>query len=141
GTAAQINSEVTGSSLTITGGIAGNGFALNIAGSGDTTIAGMAGISGTGTTLTKTDDGALTLNAASTYSGATTISGGVINLQNANGFGNTSNIVVALDATANLQSNLGNIPMTINGTGAGAAGRTGALTSSGTNTYSGLITL
>ena len=140
GTAAQINSDVAGGNFTLTGGVNGGGFALTIAGSGNTTISG-AGISGAGATLTKLDDGVLTLNAAGSYTGATAINGGVVILQNSGGFGSSPSIAVALGAALDLQTSLGAIPLTLNGNGLGTGGQTGALASTGTNTYSGLITL
>ena len=59
GSATLINTEVTGNTLTLAGGITGGGFPLTIGGSGNTTIAttGITGIS----SLTKNDDGVLTL--------------------------------------------------------------------------------
>ena len=147
GTAAQINSDVAGGLFTLTGGINGAGFGLTIAGSGNTTISGT-GISGAGTTLTKTDDGALTLAVSSSYTGATFINAGVVDLQISNAFGNTSGVTVASGASLVLQGginalNLGSVPLTLNGSGLGA-GQNGALVSSlnsGVNSYAGLITL
>jgi autotransporter-associated beta strand protein len=147
GTSAQINSEVPTGSFTLSGGVAGGGFGLQISGSGNTTISGATGITGAGTTLTKTDDGVLTLSAPSTYTGATTISGGMISLQNASGFGGASGITVASGAALQINSaggiSIASIPLTLSGNGAATTSQNGALTSTttGTNTFAGAITL
>ena len=79
---ATINSAgVTGTNtLTLKGGVANGGHLLTITGSGDTLITVAAGLlTGTGG-LIKSGPGTLTFNNASTYSGETDITGGVITM-------------------------------------------------------------
>jgi autotransporter-associated beta strand protein len=66
--------------LTISGGVgSGANHTFTVAGAGNAKISGV--ISGTGTSgLTKTGSGTLTLTAANTYSGATTVSFGTLQL-------------------------------------------------------------
>ena len=77
GSSTLINSEVAGNTLTLTGGIIGGGFALTIGGSGNTDHASAAGITGI-SSLTKNDDGVLTLAAADSYTGPTLMNAGTI---------------------------------------------------------------
>ncbi len=66
--------------LTVSGGIGNGGNTLTVSGSGPSTLSGV--ISGAGG-LTKSGDGLLILSNANTYTGATTVSGGVLRLSNA----------------------------------------------------------
>ena len=139
GSASQINSEVTGNTLTLTGGITGGGFPLTIAGSGNTAITttGISGIS----SLIKNDDGTLRLAAANTYAGVTSINAGTVAVQIGGGLG-SGGVVVAFGASLNLQNNITvNNSLTISGNGAGTAGQNGAISSSGNNNLGGVITL
>lgn len=75
------NSRITanaGSSLTLSGNVAGAGFTLEAGGAGSTTYSGA--ISGTGTTFTKTDGGTVTLagTAANTFTGAAQVQDGTL---------------------------------------------------------------
>ena len=73
--------------LVFGGNIANGGFLLTIGGGSNTSASGI--ISGTGG-LTKSGAGTLTLSGANTYTGATTVSAGVLNVQNATGLGTTA---------------------------------------------------
>ena len=99
-------------------------------------------ITGTGS-LIQAGTGTTTLNAANTYSGATTISAGILNIQNATALGTTAGgTTVSSGATLQLQGGIavGAEALTLSGTG--AAGQNGALVNvSGTNDYGGPITL
>jgi len=93
--------------------------------------------------LTKTGAGTMVLSGANTYTGATTVSAGVLNIQNATGLGTVAGgTTVSNGATLQFQNNvtIGNEALNIRGTG--AVGQTGALVNvSGTNNYGGLLTL
>jgi len=99
--------------------------------------------------ITKAGTGTLTLSGANTYTGTTTVSHGVLRMEHANALGATSaGTTVAPSSPNAAQLRLDNSitvnePLTITGTGTSAApGTRGALRSnSGTNVYSGLITV
>jgi fibronectin-binding autotransporter adhesin len=139
GSASRINSDA--GTLTISGNIGGNTQNLTVGGAGTTSISGIIGTT-TGT-LTKDGTGTLTLSGINTYTGATTVSAGILNIQNATALGTTAaGTSVTGGATLQLQNGItvGAEALTLNGTG--ASGQTGALVNvSGTNTYGGLITL
>jgi outer membrane autotransporter protein len=96
-----------------------------------------------GGSLTKVGTGTLTLTGANTYDGLTTVSAGILNIQNGSGLGaTTTGTTVSSGATLQLQGGItvGTEALTISGTG--AAGQNGALVNvSGTNNYGGLLTL
>ncbi|QIF00407.1 PEP-CTERM sorting domain-containing protein [Roseimicrobium sp. ORNL1] len=99
-------------------------------------------ITGTGS-LTKTGAGTLVLSAVNTYTGLTTVSAGILNVQSNNALGTAdAGTVVASGTTLQVQGNidLGAEALTLSGTG--VAGQAGALVNvSGTNTISGQLTL
>lgn len=117
-----------------------NAKALTINGTGNTTISGIISNSGT---LTKSGTGTLTLSGINTYSGTTSVSAGILNIQNASGLGSTTaGTTVSSGATLQLQGTIavGAEALTISGNG--ASGQNGALVNvSGTNSYAGLLTL
>ncbi len=76
GAQAWTNNSANG--LTIQNAVANGGNLLTVGGSGNTTINGV--LSGTGG-LTKADGGTLTISAAPTYSGGTTVNGGTLAVQ------------------------------------------------------------
>ena len=137
------NSETIGS---LSGGGSGGGnveLGGNTLTLGDGTSTRFDGIiSGSDGSLTKRGSGTLTLGGANTYSGVTTISEGVLNIQNSSALGSgAGRTTVAGDAALQIQGNIavGSEALTLDGTG--IAG-TGALRNiSGTNTYGGLLTL
>ncbi len=144
GTDAQINSDVTGGTFTLTGGITGANFGLTIAGSGNTVI-GAVGITNI-SSLTKNDDGVLSLAVANSLTGPVLVNAGTLNLQASSALGNASFVNVASGAAITLQNGQTNGlsvgTLLLNGSGAGTAGQTGALDNlSGTNTYVGPIAL
>jgi autotransporter-associated beta strand protein len=99
-------------------------------------------IGGTGGLLTKLGTGSLTLAGANTYSGATTISSGVLNIRNSAGLGTTANGTTVADLAAlELQNGIsvGAEALTLNGTGVSSGGALRNI--SGNNTYGGLLTL
>ena len=74
--ASRINSDA--GLLTLSGAISGSGFGLTVGGAGNTTVSGV--IATDAGTLTKDGTGTLTLSGANTYTGATAINGGKLDL-------------------------------------------------------------
>lgn len=86
--------------------------------------------------------GTLTLSGANSYDGTTTISTGVLNIQNATALGTTtSGTTVASGAALEIQNNIavGAETLSLAGTGVGSNGALRNI--SGTNSYAGNITL
>lgn len=137
-TLAQTWSAASGN-LIFGGNIANGGFLLTINGSSNTSASGI--MSGTGG-LTKSGAGTLTLTGANSYTGATTVSAGVLNIQNATGLGTTAaGTTVTSGAALQLQGGIavGNETLSLDGTG---IGNTGALRNiSGNNSWAGTITI
>lgn len=130
--------------LTLAGNISlGANRRLTVTGAGDTRIDGL--VSGTGTSgITKSGAGTLTLTAANTFNGNTTISAGIVNIRNNAALGNTSgNVSIANGATLQLQDSItvgtGEDVTSIIGAGVSAAGAIRSL--SGNNTWNGVVTL
>ena len=143
GSASEINSDAGTLSIT-SGGIAGANENLTVGGAGNTTVSGAVA-TGSGT-LTKTGAGTLVLSGANTYTGATTVSSGILNIQSAGSLGtasNTSATTVASGAVLEISNNITTTnagTLTLNGTGTGAG--SGALDNlSGNNTWGSNITL
>jgi autotransporter-associated beta strand protein len=137
-TLAQTWSAVSGN-LVFGGNLANGGFLLTIGGSANTSASGI--LSGTGG-LTKTGTGRLTLSGANTYTGTTTVSAGVLNIQNATGLGTTAaGTTVTSGAALQLQGGIavGNEALTLNGTGIGSDGALRNI--SGNNSWAGTITI
>ncbi|MGC4004924.1 MAG: autotransporter-associated beta strand repeat-containing protein [Pirellulales bacterium] len=98
-------------------------FSVSVNSASNYTLTGAGSITGT-TGLTKSGAGALILQSANTYAGVTTISGGVVELQNVAALGTTAgNTVVAAGGQLSLQ-NIGDLaePIALNGTGVAGAG-------------------
>ena len=107
------------------------------------TLSGTGSLSGT-TGLVKSGTATLTLATANTYSGPTAIDAGVVTLRHGTALGTaTGGTTVANNARLELEGNItvNGEPLTLAGTG-GAAFYNGALHSkSGTNTWTGPVTL
>ncbi|MDA7916682.1 autotransporter-associated beta strand repeat-containing protein, partial [bacterium] len=138
GSATEIQSDL--GTLTLSGAIGGATQNLTIDGPGNTTISGVIGT--TSGTLTKNGSGTLILSAANTFTGATTVSDGVVSVRNSTGLGTTAGgVTVSSGAALELQDNIsiGAEALTLSGTG---VSNNGALRNdSGTNSYAGAITL
>jgi autotransporter-associated beta strand protein len=141
GAAATIASDAGLFKITNPGSITGPTFALTLTGAGDGEIDSIIGT--TSGAVSKTGAGAWTLTGANTYSGLTTVSAGILNIQNGSALGATTNgTTVASGATLQIQGNItvGAEALTISG--AGALGATGALENvSDNNTFGGLLTI
>jgi len=147
---AGVGLDITGfntiiGSLTGGGATGGNvtlGSNILTIGSNNTSPAAYVGIiSGTGG-ITKNGTGTLTLSGANTYTGTTTISAGILKLNNITALGSTSSTSVTTGGTLDLNGiTLSTaIPLTLNGTGVSSGGA--LINSSGTPTnYNGAITL
>ncbi len=137
-TGVRINSY--SGTLTCSGAMSGATFAVTFGGAGNITYGGAIGTT-TGT-VTKDGTGTLTLAVANTYTGATTVSAGAINVQNATGTGTTAGGVTVADGAAlQLQGNItvGAEALTLNGTGVSSDGALRNI--SGNNTWQGAVTL
>lgn len=130
------DNTTTNASTTLT--LTGNGTGL-------VTLSGIISekTSSKNVSLTKTGTSTFVLSGANTYTGATTVSAGILNIQNATALGaTTAGTSVASSATLQIQGGItvGAEALTISGTG--ATGQNGALVNvSGTNNYGGLVTL
>ena len=145
-----LGGDVTGNaasnSATITGnlGLGGNRIFSIADGTAAQDMTISAVISG-GFSVTKNGAGTLVFSGANTYTGTTTITSGILNVQSATGLGTTgggAGTTVSNGGTLQLQGGItvGNESLSISGTG--AVGENGALVNvSGTDNYGGLLTL
>ena len=136
GAATRINSDA--GTLTLSGGISGTQN-LTIGGAGNTTVSGTIATA-TGT-LAKDGLGTLVLSANNTYTGATTITAGTLQLGAGGTAGNvtsdiTNNSALVVDRSNNFT--YGNI---ISGSGTLTKNGTGTLTLTANNTMSGNTTV
>ena len=140
GSATRIQSDAGTLLLTNTGTITGATFGLTVGGAGNTIINSIIGTT-TGT-LTKDGTGTLRLTGANTFTGNTTISNGVVNIQNATGLGTVAGTAsVAAGAALQLQGGItvGAKPLTLNGTGVSTDGALRSII--GANVWQGAVTL
>jgi fibronectin-binding autotransporter adhesin len=130
--------NATAGALTFNGNVTVTNL-LIVTGGSDSIINGV--ISGTGS-LTKSGTGTLTLTATNSYGGLTTVSAGVLNVQNSAGLGTTvSGTVVSSGATLQLQGGINVVgeTLSLNGIGFNAGGAFRSI--SGSNSWGGTITL
>jgi autotransporter-associated beta strand protein len=120
----------TFNALSGAGNVALGSATLTTGGSGSTTLSGV--ISGTGS-LVKSGSGTLTLSGANTYSGGTTVSGGLL-------VGNTTSLHGSILNNARVvfsQGFSGTYAGAMSGTGILEKAGSGTLTLTGSNTYTG----
>jgi fibronectin-binding autotransporter adhesin len=140
GSASEISSDSGTLSITNAGTISGATFGLTLGGAGNLSIASIIGT--TSGTLIKEGAGTATLSGASTYTGATTISNGVLRIANSAGLGATNGGSTVRSGAALELSNgisVGAETLSIAGTGISSGGALRNI--SGANTYGGLLTL
>ncbi|MEI6674375.1 MAG: autotransporter-associated beta strand repeat-containing protein [Verrucomicrobiota bacterium] len=134
GTVTLSAGSITGSSGVLTG----TSYVLNNA----TGTTSASAILGGAVTLAKSGAGTAILSGANTYSGATTVTAGVLNIQNATALGTVAGgVTVSTGAALQIQGGItvGAEAITINGTGIATDGALRNI--SGTNIYGGLLTL
>jgi len=144
GAASAINTANTSGTNTISApvifGSSSGTQTITTAGGGTLVISGT--ISSDGATLTKAGLGTLILSCPNTYTTATSISAGVLNIQNATALGTTANgTTVTSGAALQIQGGIavGSEALTINGSGISS---TGALRNiSSNNSWAGNLTL
>src|SRR5438552_1367772 len=127
---------------TVTSGAAG---AVTLTAGGNNASTTFSGLiqNGSGTVaLTKTGTGTLTLSGANTYGGATTVSAGVLDVQNNTALGATAGATTVAGGAALQLEGSGLVvaePVTLNGTGIAGGGALRQVANS--HTWSGAITL
>src|SRR5438132_3071386 len=123
------NSQTGTRTLTLTGTNTGNN-----------TLAAIIGDNSGATSLTKSGAGTWILSGANTYTGLTTVSAGILDLQNSSALG-TGTTTVTSGAAVHVDGSGLSIaePVTLNGTGISNGGAPRNLANS--NTWSGAITL
>ncbi|NDG71091.1 MAG: hypothetical protein EBY32_07245, partial [Proteobacteria bacterium] len=129
--------SATSGNITLGGSIANNsGFTLV----GNKNITINDAISGSGS-IGKTGNGTATLAGANTYTGTTTINGGVIRVTNSSGLGSTAAGTSVESGALELSGgiSIGAEALELNGTGVSGGGSLRNI--SGTNSYAGNITL
>ena len=128
--------------LTLGGTLNAGGLALTFAGAGNTTVTNAIA---SGTTLTKSGGGTLTLSGANTYTGVTTVSGGVLQIGNAGITGTLGTGNVTLTSPGNLTFNRTDAAYTyggiISGTGSLTQAGAGTTTLTGNNSFTGATTV
>jgi autotransporter-associated beta strand protein len=147
---AQAWTNNAASLLTVANGVTNGANLLTVSGTGNTTISGVIGNGAGG--ITKTGNGILTLSAANTYTGVTSVLGGTLTLTAAapsgaaGTLGNATSAVLLGDTTGAVNASLlTSATVTIARTINVQAGNTGVITLGATGgitaTYSGAVTL
>jgi RHS repeat-associated protein len=129
------------SSLTNSGTISGNGFALTVGGDGNVLITSCIG-TGAGT-LTKDDNGILTLTGTNTYTGDTSIEGGTLQIGDGGTAGSMAGDISIASGTSLLLNRCDYLNVNGDISGAGSLAQIGSGVSVlwGANSYSGATTV
>jgi len=137
------NGNITGVTVTNPGIGYTSGTVILVGGGGATTSLGTVNLAAnTSGGLTKSGSGTLTLTGSNTYTGATTVTGGALNIQNATALGDTSNgTTVAAGAALQIQGGVTVGAEAISLSGSGVANDGALRNISGTNSYTGTVTL
>lgn len=126
--------------LTLSNATAVNGSGLTVTFGGNSTITANGSLAMGSGGMTKFGNGTLTLNAASTYTGTTTISTGTVIPTNMSAFGTSGTIVINSSGTLQLQGGVTFArPIELSSSGSSSIG--GIRSLSGDNTITSLITL
>ena len=126
-------------SFVLSGSINNGGTVTNTGtGTGTTTISGAIGTSVTGVTQ-KSSTSALTLSGTNTYTNATTVTAGTLNLGKANALSSSTDVTVGASGTFNLGGYSDTIS-SLTSNGAVTFGTGNTLTTSGAQTYNGTLT-
>ena len=138
--AVRINSDV--GTLTLSGSSAISSvtnIGVTFGGSGNVTVSGAISIGSAG--LTKDGTGVLTLSGANTYSGATAVNAGVLNIQNGSALGSSSQTTIADGATLQMQGDIavGSLSLRLYGAGVSSLGALRNI--SGNNSWSDRLAL
>ena len=144
GSDSRINSDAGSLTFnTAANSITGSGKNLILGGASGGTVGGT--ITTDAGTLTKDGIGTWILSGASTYTGATSVSAGVLNIRNATALGTTAgDTSVTSGAALQIQGGItvGAEALTLNGTAVASESNTGALRNiSDTNYWQGTVTL
>ena len=140
--ATRINSDSGTLTIDVASGnaITGSNDNLTFGGAGNVTIS-DAIATGTGT-LTKDGAGTLTLSGANTYTGATTVSAGVLNIQNNTALGTVAGgVTLTSGAALQLQGGITVGAETLSLDGSGISGDGALRNISGSNSWAGAITI
>ena len=136
------NTAATGDTVvTLVGSITPSSVVVDSANDYTFTGAALGADGTTGTTLTKSDTGTLTLNSANTYTGATNVYAGTLAISDVASLG-TAAAGTTVESPGQLSISGGITvadPLILNGTG--PSNSAGALLSDGANTVSGQITI
>ncbi len=117
--AARINSDAGTLTLNASNAITATNIGLTVGGAGNTTISGTI-TTGSGS-LTKVGAGTLTLSGANTYTGATTVTEGILQLGAADRIANASNLILnggtfRSGASAGVAETMGTVSLSENST-------------------------
>jgi autotransporter-associated beta strand protein len=147
--ASRINTDITSgtNTLTIAGGItASANLSLGTTSAGGIIVSSVIGGTGGGIEKDGTGTGKLLLTTANTYTGATSITYGIIQIQNNTSLGSTTGVTTISGSNAALEIN-GSIALsipesiTINGTGLSNTGAIRLITGASAATLTGTITV
>jgi fibronectin-binding autotransporter adhesin len=139
-----IENSVAGQTLTLTGSVTASGAtpSLQIGGAGDGVLSGAISDGAGDMTLTKIGVGSWTLSGSNAYSGATTVSQGVLRFGSVNAINSTSAVSVAAGGTLAYSGNAaGTFTRSISGSGGFAHAGSGILTITSSNSFTGPTTV